>query len=65
MVGRGTVGKCLYLGHILTVHLQVDWVWGMRDGEISDDPSGFVLSFRMGGGWRDRLGRRKVFEEKG
>lgn len=40
-------------------------MWGMRDGEISDDPLGFVLSFRMGGGWRDRLGRRKVFEEKG
>lgn len=62
--GRRTVGKCSDLGYILTVDLQVDWVWRMRDGEITDDPLGFVLSVRVGGGWGDRLGWRKVFEEK-
>lgn len=36
----------------------------MRDEDVSDVPCGFVLGVRVGGGWGDRLGWRKVFEGK-
>lgn len=47
---QGSAEKCSDLGYILTVDSRVDWVWAMRDEEISDVPWGFVLGIRVGGG---------------
>lgn len=64
MLEAGECRECSDLGYVLTVDSRVDWVWGIRDEEISDVPWGFVLGVRVGGGWGDGLGWRKVFEGK-